>query len=502
MGIGQLNQSPTSIRVWISALIVSALCLMATLQSAEILTIHRLFSTIVSGGPRSIPIDPPDAFLWLLTFIPSAVAAWIMLEPTLRHQPLSMRAGLTFAMACVLSGTAGFAAFWCWPWVVPTLLVIHLGFILIAWRINAAAARRRTEAQVPGGNSGIADDSGPGAHSRPPRIPERAMMALTLFIVASASLLVIRDLRAIPRGWADAHLFWLPRASAMASGQIAQVYFGHISHTDYPPLWPALIARVWIATQDANPIVPQLFTLGLFWGLLGVAYGALCRERGRIIACVGVIAIVSGDVLVSIVGFLTADLPLAFYLLAAFVTMRQWPLLSGLLLGCAAATKNEGIMMAAVTATSVAVLDRTRFVPLLKGILLLVIPVVLIKWMGAANDYLQSEARLQIDVLDFRRYELIGGFVWRYLIKPSHAVIWLVLLLALVRGSRPRAAPAVAVLLMLLAFWTIYVISPFPLVWHLNTSLFRLAAQIWPSAVYVLLSAETVPPVPSPAVGR
>src|SRR5882724_5366189 len=59
---------------------------------------------------------------------------------------------------------------------------------------------------------------------------------------------------------------------------------------------------------------------------------------------------------------------------------------------------------------------------------------------------------------------------------------------------REEVAPLLMVLAMMLAgYYWVYILTPVDLNWHLQTSLSRLLAQLWPSAVFAyFLTTRTI----------
>jgi hypothetical protein len=64
-----------------------------------------------------------------------------------------------------------------------------------------------------------------------------------------------------------------------------------------------------------------------------------------------------------------------------------------------------------------------------------------------------------------------------------------VLLFAVVIINRKAflSLPVITIVLLLSAYFVVYLLTPYDLNWHLSTSLYRLLQHVYPALVYVLL---------------
>ena len=125
-----------------------------------------------------------------------------------------------------------------------------------------------------------------------------------------------------------------------------------LSHPDYPPLLPALVAQGWLYVGKSIPLVPVsvafLFTLASFL-LMASAVTHACNATMGALACA---ILATSSVFLGVAMSQYADMPLAFYLLltvaflhradSADTPRRGLYILAGLSAGMAALTKNEG----------------------------------------------------------------------------------------------------------------------------------------------------------------
>jgi hypothetical protein len=227
----------------------------------------------------------------------------------------------------------------------------------------------------------------------------------------------------------------------------------------------------------------------------------------------------SGQVLLGSTGFIEqgasrcADIPLAFYFLATLVlfcladrfkqTASVCSVLAGLMGGCAAWTKNEGLLfiLCVPLARLAAAVPRRgwRFFAkemALFGLGLLPIAATLAFFKNQhapPNDLVAGQnPDATLDRLtDWSRYGLIGYFLRVNLMRIAGGplVVMAVYLLFMGKASRERRrvsiTPIVLVVVMMLAgYMGAYVLSPNELLWHMTTSMDRLLFHHWPLVLF------------------
>jgi hypothetical protein len=200
-----------------------------------------------------------------------------------------------------------------------------------------------------------------------------------------------------------------------------------------------------------------------------------------------------------------ADIPLACYLAGGLVFMLlDRPLLAGILASMAAWTKDEGLAFLAVLFLATIVFKRRQALRLAVGAvpigtLVLVFKTVVVR--GAPSILGKSETGLLQKIGDVGRYgKVMGAFAsefagmasgWYHPILP---VIALALLLRLDRGNRRDLWFCGGVFVALvLADFSVYIITPYDLAWHLQTSLGRLFAQLWPCLLLAVFAGLRTP---------
>lgn len=323
-----------------------------------------------------------------------------------------------------------------------------------------------------------------------------------------------------PSGDWDAQAIWTLRARFLSRGLEGHWRDGFLpvlawSLPDYPIMLPSSIARLWVFTASESPLMPIAIAALFKYSTVGMVVGALMVIRGRWEAfCAGAVVLAS-------LGFNAwgagqiADVPLGAFMLASTI-MMSWILerrpgstaggMAALLTfcaGCAAWTKNEGLVFAAaICGVLVLVMGvRRQWLPrtLLAACGGLFIPVAalyLFKHNIAPPNYLfqgSNLGTLTSKLWDWERHEFIlrsfMGEFWSWNgsepIGPIPLVVAYALGASALHGLRRAQLVALLPLAgMLAGYYASYVLTPFDLKWHVTSSLARLIVQIWPAAVY------------------
>ena len=357
-----------------------------------------------------------------------------------------------------------------------------------------------------------------------------------------------------PLGDWDAWTIWNQRARFLfrAGPQWRQAFSPEFAHTDYPLLLPCSNARLWSYLGTDCPWAPWLLGTLLTFATVGVLVSGVCRLRSR---SQGLLA---GLVLLGMVSFVQrgalqyADVPLSFFFLSAVMLFAHYdvqnqsqrakgteevfgrksdhagepcpenllrPLaagllvLSGLLAGLAAWTKNEGaLFLVVLPAARCAATWRRRGARQVvrelgywtAGALPVLALVALEKLCLAGSNDLVDGQNWQATVtrlLDPYRYWYVAQALALNALRiarPFAVVLSLCFLLLGVAKNRARGTAGLptagAVLpLMLAGYFLVYVTTPCDLHWHLATSAGRLLLHLWPLCIMVLFLCLATP---------
>jgi hypothetical protein len=436
---------------------------------------------------------------------------WVLvrLAGRARRPGLALEAALAVGLGLGLTSLGFFAAA---SIAAPTRrAVLAADAVLLATALTLSIAARRRGPPA----------AAPAAASAPALLPITAGLVI-LAALATAALLA----RGQPYGGWDAWAIWNLRATFLArGGEHWHDAFSPIlgwSHPDYPLLLPGLVARGWIYAGRETTWAPVALALLFTGATFALLFGAVAALRGASQGALAVTVLAATPAFVEHGVSQYADVALGFFLLAALGLSALADArtdhaaglvaLAGLALGLAAWTKDEGVvvvlalLLARVAATGRRGWARGRRESLLwslglgPGMLALLYlklglvppsPFLSASALAAAADKLADPARyLEIGRALAAQFWSFGGW-------PAPVTV---VLLAYAAAVGPTAGalsaagpPALALALILAGYAAAYLVSPYPLGWHIATSLVRLLLQLWPSCLFALFLALSVP---------
>ena len=395
--------------------------------------------------------------------------------------------------AWLLLGKPGLAA----------LGALELGALAGAW----AFARRAAAADAAGVSTARATER-----------PSPALLALLACATLVCGIAVARMLLVYPFGEWDAIEIWNYRALAFTRGDLA-AGFREARHADYPLLVPLLVTHAWTWLGEA-PALSMGVSVAFAVATVGLLYTASARVGGPVVAAAVTIALLAAPLFAYNAGSQRADVPLSMFMLGAVVCLvvgdrerdPRVMALAGVHIGCAAWTKNEGLLFAGVVAVAwLASLGRgsvpvRRALPVLVGALPFAASVAVHKLTsGGASDLAAGQGPATWQRLaDPERYAQIAAAFGRH--AAYYAGVALALGILLPRAAPAseavpeRSGPAVALVAltsagMLAGYFATYLITPHDLGWHLWSSIERLFVQLWPLTLFgvALASAPRSP---------
>lgn len=294
---------------------------------------------------------------------------------------------------------------------------------------------------------------------------------------------------------------------------------------DYPLFRPLVVARLWTLLGSESSVVPRMVMAAFSLGTAVLLFTGVTRRTGVMMGCVALSLYVGAPVVAKEAASQFADVPLAFFFLAAVVSavsaidarrgVNRLLALAGLCAGCAAWTKNEGMpfTLALIVCTCLIMCRKRGLRPGLRSTLVL--------GAGAAPMLLLvATAKLSLvwksDLFEERG---VGGIVrllaepsrWREVghwfdgLLPGIVSPWLIALLVvfvivnrwgsgpssqLSRRSYGAIAGGATLALVAIGYTLIYVSTPHDIGWHLRTSLSRLILHLWPGVLYVLVAGR------------
>lgn len=333
----------------------------------------------------------------------------------------------------------------------------------------------------------------------------------------------------LPHGDWDGWVIWNSHARYLnRAGAVWPEHIKHTFHPDYPLLIPAARARLWRYYGSDLPDAAGLLSALLALSGVFVIAGTLYYLRGLRIGAI------MGLVLIGTPGYWAlamsqyADVPLSLYFLMtiAFVAFSwqrtpaepRFLVLAGFAAGCAAWTKNEGLVFALVTSiVMLTLLVRQQkqtvsqlgmyFLGLL-GPLITCLYFKIAVYSPSEYTFNRNMQEVLSKVSDSHRYTtILKSFIttaWSFGNWTLHPFVpLLALLLALgvdrqIFRSKGWLGGFVVVALMVIAYFAVYVLTPYELRDHLGSSLNRLCMQLWPAVVLLLGLAMKRPKVSAP----
>jgi hypothetical protein len=328
-----------------------------------------------------------------------------------------------------------------------------------------------------------------------------ALAALAIVVTGLCGVMLVDWIRAHPHGRWDAWAIWNLRARFLAapSGEWRNAFDAVLtwSHPDYPLLLPSAVARAWVLAGGTPVAMSVAISLAFTVTTVLTLVASLLASRGVAVASMG-LALGAVPTFVLRGAAQMADVPLACYVLLAvtLLAVRQphgiHLAMSGAAMGFAAWTKNEGLVTASVLPTCYllvrlrrdgVIVARRAAGHLAIGLIPVLGLVVLFKVLLAPqNDLLAAflgqhatiprpdGTRITLVVSDMVRGTASWG-EW-----PVGSPVWLLALLMLA-PHRVRQWPEPAVLaaglylvVQLAVFGFVYVMTPYDVTWHLQTS--------------------------------
>ncbi|MFN7920159.1 MAG: hypothetical protein U0Q16_08685 [Bryobacteraceae bacterium] len=302
---------------------------------------------------------------------------------------------------------------------------------------------------------------------------------------------------ALPHGDWDAWSIWNVRAKFLAGpGESWRHAVSPMfrSHPDYPLLLSGAVARLWRFSGSMDASAPAALALAFGACVPAMLVSALAVVRSTSMGWVASLLLVSGAGWLVEIPSQYADVPLSAFILAAVAAaLMDRYTVAGVLISCAAWTKNEGMVFALALVIACAALRRDRIREVLLGAAPGLIVVALFKAMLApASEYGAHAPELG-------RIVTILGSLWTETLNFgtgfAHPVIIAAALTVGLRFTMPAYLsvnwmPAVAAcVVQCIGYLAAYLTTPADVAWQLSTSLGRLMAQMWPVLVLLLVAA-------------
>jgi hypothetical protein len=342
------------------------------------------------------------------------------------------------------------------------------------------------------------------------------LLASVAGVLGLGSISFAADAAIAPHGEWDAWAIWNLRARFLFRGYPAYWRDGFSpllgwSHVDYPLLVPLSVARGWTFAGRETTAVPAVLSAIFAAGIVLAAATSVGRVRSTTRGWLTAAAIVACPAFVKYSASQCADVPLAFFILAAFLSISRafespsdrgaW-LMAGASAGLAAWTKNEGVLFLLLfvfvawiwscRAGKAAGLECAG--RLLLGALPMVGALLALKALAPANDLLepQSAASVAAAFGSLDRLATVAAGIGRELWLGGAGTVGVLPIVAaftLLAGiDRPaNPAPAMGLItmgLLITGYAGVYAMTPHDLAWQMKTSLDRVMLHAFPTLVW------------------
>lgn len=422
-----------------------------------------------------------------------------------------------------------------WPWAVPVGAGLGVGLSSIVWALwlltlapghpvgTLVVVDAIVWSAVAAGVSLTLWRRPPARHDRP-ALPSPAALrwgaaiaVVALAAIAGATFL-LRTI-ALPHGTGDAWGIWNFRARSLFRAYPTAWLDGFASapawsHADYPLLVPLAVARGWAYAGGETTAMPASLAACFWLAAIAAVAGGVGRSRGLTAGLLSAALLFASPLAVIHGSSQCADLPLAFFVVSAFVLMAAavetgasplWAL-SGLSAGLAAWTKNEGLaffgLYVLVSAwwlmRRACIAAWRRLALMFGGAALPLAAVVAFKvWLAPQNDLVagQSIPAIVARLTDMQRFVAVatafardvwfGAAPW---VGPLPITAAFLVASGVRGGGNPVPAPASAAgLSLILLYAVVYLLTPQDLAWHLASSSDRLILHVTPLFVWAAM---------------
>ena len=321
-------------------------------------------------------------------------------------------------------------------------------------------------------------------------------------------------------GW-DAWGIWNLRAKFLFLGgsywRDAFSAEGSLSHTDYPLLIPASVARAWSYVGSDIPQVPILIGAMFTAATAGLLLSSLSILRSRSQGLLAATVLLATPFFIVLGTAQYADVPLGFFMLSTLVLLclhesvaeegGSMLVLAGTSAGLAAWTKNEGVLFLVCLLLGHLSLAPGRrnlrphlqkLLPFVAGLAPVLLVVAYFKLHFAGHNDLFSSLTAGLKMLGrIARWRVVTRAFAHQLLHFGGWVApvtpFLALYILLVGVAKPMSNSLKiclrALSLTALGYFFVYIVAPVPLDWLLETSLNRVLAQLWPSTLFLVFVA-------------
>jgi len=356
-----------------------------------------------------------------------------------------------------------------------------------------------------------------------------------ILLLISAGSFGLKTFIEDPYGTIDTRIVWNYRARWLFRGgdQWEHAFYSPVARdveyeddrghaADYPLLVTGSVYRGWEIIGNDHVAIPILFA-GIFtFGTYLLLYASLALLRNRNQGYLAVLLMLVSTQFLHLGTDQYGDVPLAFFILstvALFALKDRFPAISlqtmvliGFTASCAAWTKNEGLLffVLVILVHFIGQIGKhdwsnfsKEFICFLLGILPVMGTLLFYKLLFAPRNDMVNIPTLKltaVHLLDIDRYILVLTEMLKKVYFFNDKIVILMALYFLISGldrsgkvKKHILSNVILLLMMLCGFLLAYVITPYDLRWHIDSSIRRLFIQLWPAWVFLFFSAVRGP---------
>lgn len=341
-----------------------------------------------------------------------------------------------------------------------------------------------------------------------------------LFLLFSSGVLFAGALVLValhyPHGRMDAWTQWnvVARFIYLGGAGWQGTFLRQLDHPDYPLFLAMSNAMTWVITKKTTIWGPIAFHFSISFFMAGLLFSLLNTLKSFKQAVLATIVLMAQPIVAGIGMNQYADALVAYFLFASgglivlYHSTRQKGIaaLAGILTGLACWTKNEGMILI-ISCTLIWVLiaftgDRQGLKKYLIGLAFALFPVILFKvYLAPKSDLVSDIGQIIGRIEDIDRYGHIldqaGNMLWNIGQGPL-SIIGLLLIYSLFVG-RAKILPSsiwtiiTIILLQWAAYFGIYLITPYPLDWHVSKSIDRVLFHTFPLMLFLVFLCIKTP---------
>lgn len=301
----------------------------------------------------------------------------------------------------------------------------------------------------------------------------------------------------------DSWTIWNLHAKFMMSGSSYSLMYSEPIFTarDYPLFLPSLIALFWNLTGTMSAMVPIIISYSITLSVLLVVYSFLIKIN-KLLSILALVVLFGDSAFVQIGAWQYADMLLSLFFLISIALILKLDenknslplaLLTGIFAASCGWIKNEGVLMFIIISLFFVIKYLKAYKNIIYYVLGAIIPITIIliyKFLiTPPNDFISQLTFSDIltRLQDTSRYIRVSSFfIIEVLLKHYWSILPIIGALLFFRAVKPSLGNLI-VLVMIVAYFFVYLITNTDLMWNLKTSGNRLFIHLFPSMIVVLM---------------